>query len=342
MFKRILVPLDGGTLAERALPVAARIARASGGSIILLRVVSLPVEYGYWNYSLPTGTMNLGGLADVDIANATDYLKGIASSSDLAGVNTSIEVHSGPAAMVIFNATQSQHIDLIVMSSHGDTGLKRWVLGSVSQKVARHSSVPVLVLRRSQETPTKEAQPRPYTERPMRILVPLDGSVLAREALIPAAQFIAALAAPGQGAIHLVRVIKPLPLHSGQELDPTTKEHMLQRAKKYLGSITERLKGGIAAQLKLTVTWSVAIDTDAASAIIRVAENGEDAEGSGAFGGCDVIAMATHGRGGLQRWAMGSVTERVLQGTKLPLLIVRAQNKTSESVVNEEEAMIIV
>ncbi len=73
-----------------------------------------------------------------------------------------------------------------------------------------------------------------------------------------------------------------------------------------------------------------------------MAENGEDAEGSGAFGGCDVFTMATHGRGGLQRWAMGSVTERVLQGTKLPLLIVRAQNKTSESEVNEEEAMITV
>jgi nucleotide-binding universal stress UspA family protein len=142
--------------------------------------------------------------------------------------------------------------------------------------------------------------------------------------------------------MHLVWVIKPQPLHGGQELDPTTKEHMLQRAKKYLDSITEYLRGSIAAQLKLTVTWSVAIDTDAASAIIRVAENGEDAEGSGVFGGCDIIAMATHGRGGLQRWAMGSVTERVLQGTKLPLLIVRAQNKTSESEVNEEEAMIIV
>ena len=342
MFKRILVPLDGGTLAERALPVAARIARASGGSIILLRVVSPLVEYGYWNYSMPTATTNLGGLADVDIANATDYLKAIASSSDLAGVNTSIEVHSGPAAMVIFNVTQSQHIDLIVMSSHGDTGLKRWILGSVAQKVARHSTIPVLVLRRGQETLTKEAHPLPYTERPFRILVPLDGSVLAKEALLPAAQLIAALAAPGLGAMHLVWVIKPQPLHGGQELDPTTKEHMLQRAKKYLDSITEYLRGSIAAQLKLTVTWSVAIDTDAASAIIRVAENGEDAEGSGVFGGCDIIAMATHGRGGLQRWAMGSVTERVLQGTKLPLLIVRAQNKTSESEVNEEEAKIIV
>lgn len=339
MFKQILVPLDGGTLAERALPVAARIARASGGSIILLRVVSPPVEYGYWNYSMPTATMSLGGLADADIDNATDYLKGLAGSSDLAGVHTSIEVHSGPAAMVIFNVTQSQHVDLIVMSSHGDAGFKRWVLGSVSQKVARHSPVPVLVLRRGQETLSKVTHPLPYIERPMRILVPLDGSALAKEALIPAAQLIAAIAAPGQAAMHLVRVIKPQPLHGGQELDPTTKEHMLQRSKKYLGSITEHLKGGIAAQLKLTVTWSVAIDADAASAIIRVAENGEDAEGSGIFGGCDVIAMATHGRGGMQRWAMGSITERVLQGTKLPLLIVRAQNKTGEIEVNEEEAM---
>lgn len=342
MFKQILVPLDGGTLAERALPVAARIARASGGSIILLRVVSPPVEYGYWNYSMPTATMTLGGLADADIDNATNYLKGLAESSDLAGVHTSIEVHSGPAAMVIFNVTQSLHVDLIVMSSHGDTGLKRWVLGSVSQKVARHSPVPVLVLRRGQETLSKETHPLPYIERPMRILVPLDGSALAKEALIPAAQLIAAIAAPGQAAMHLVRVIKLQPLHGGQELDPTTKEHMLQRSKKYLGSITEHLKGGIAAQLKLMVTWSVAIDADAASAIIRVAENGEDAEGSGVFGGCDVIAMATHGRGGMQRWAMGSITERVLQGTKLPLLIVRAQNKTGEIEVNEEEAITLV
>ena len=100
--------------------------------------------------------MNLGGFADTHIANATDYSKGIALSSDLAGVNTTIE-DSGPAAIVIFNATQSQHIDLIVMSSHGDTGLKRWVLGSVSQKVARHSSVPVLVLRRSQNAHERSA-----------------------------------------------------------------------------------------------------------------------------------------------------------------------------------------
>jgi nucleotide-binding universal stress UspA family protein len=54
-----------------------------------------------------------------------------------------------------------------------------------------------------------------------------------------------------------------------------------------------------------------------------VAENGEDAEGAGVFGGCDLIAMATHGREGLQRWAMGSVTERVLHATKYPVLIVR-------------------
>src|SRR5438876_9607642 len=107
MFKRILVPLDGGTLAERVLPVAARIARASVGSIILLRVVRHPFEYGYGTYSLPMATMTLGGLADADIANATHYLKGIASSSYLAGVTASIDALSGHAAIVMFNAARS-------------------------------------------------------------------------------------------------------------------------------------------------------------------------------------------------------------------------------------------
>src|SRR6266516_1587937 len=111
MFQRILVPLDGGTLAECVLPVVVRIVRDSGSSIILLRVVRQPFEFGYGNNSMPMAAMTLGGLADAVIANATNYLKGIASSSYLARVNTSIEVHSGPAAIVIFNATQSQHID---------------------------------------------------------------------------------------------------------------------------------------------------------------------------------------------------------------------------------------
>lgn len=119
---------------------------------------------------------------------------------------------------------------------------------------------------------------------------------------------------------------------------------MLHKAKTYLRSITEHLREGIASKLKLAVSWSVALDTNIAHTIIRVAENGEDAEGAGVFGGCDLIAMSTHGRGGLQRWAMGSVTERILQGTRLPLLIVRPQKVESKNgvVEGEEESITAV
>jgi len=161
------------------------------------------------------------------------------------------------------------------------------------------------------------------------VLVPLDGSVLAKAALKPAAQLAAALAAPAQGAIHLVRVVKRDTL-PGEVLDPVTKEHLLHKAKTYLAAVSGHVREGIAAELKLAVTWSIALDTDAADAIIRVAEIGEDPEGSGVFGGCDLIALATHGRGGLQRWAMGSVAERVLAGTTLPVLIVRPQPTATE------------
>jgi nucleotide-binding universal stress UspA family protein len=161
----------------------------------------------------------------------------------------------------------------------------------------------------------------------------LDGSLRAKAALTPAAYLATALAGSTQGTLHLVRVVNPAP--EVGEVECEEREHILHKAKRYLGSTTQHLREGlvapaIAAQ-KLTITWSVVVDTDPAEAIVRVAENGEDAEGAGIFGGCDVIAMATHGRTGLQRWAMGSVTERVLNATKLPLLIVRPPDMMEQS-----------
>jgi nucleotide-binding universal stress UspA family protein len=112
---------------------------------------------------------------------------------------------------------------------------------------------------------------------------------------------------------------------------------LLDKAKSYLSSTLDHLREGLVApavaDLKLTLTWSVAVESDVASALIRLAENGEDAEGSGVFGGCDLIVMATHGSGGFQRWAMGSITERVLHATRLPLLIIRPQDLMEKSNV---------
>jgi nucleotide-binding universal stress UspA family protein len=118
------------------------------------------------------------------------------------------------------------------------------------------------------------------------------------------------------------------------------------KAKKYLISTAEDIREGRVARaianLRLPVTWSVAVNKDVAEALIRVAENGEDADGAGVFGGCDVIAIATHGYSGLQRWATGSIKERILHATKLPLLIVRPPDVTDKSHVAWGETAVAV
>jgi nucleotide-binding universal stress UspA family protein len=161
------------------------------------------------------------------------------------------------------------------------------------------------------------------------MLVPLDGSTRAKAAIAPAAKLISGLSAPSQGVLHLLRVAKPV--HANGESSHTEDvEHTVEKASKYLSTTIEHIREGLVAtptgDLNLAVNYSVVVDTDPAATIIKVAENGESAEGTGPFGRCDVIAMATHGRSGLQRWAMGIVTERVLNATRLPILIIRPED----------------
>ena len=175
----------------------------------------------------------------------------------------------------------------------------------------------------------------------MRALVPLDGSTLARTVIEPAAQLVAALASPGEGSLHLVRVVKPptsqeLRLASEHGTAESLEENKLHRAKIYLNTITDQLRTGPLALLNLSITWSVTIAQDVAHAIIQMAENGEDAEGAGAFGRCDLIAIATHGRGGLQHWVLGSIAERVLGATELPILIVRPKSAELKHTLSSE------
>jgi nucleotide-binding universal stress UspA family protein len=326
MFKQILVPLDGSKRAERALPVAARIVRATGGSLVLLRVVSPGIEYG-GNLTQPVILSTPDGVETGEI-EATQYLAEIARSDVLAGIETKREVFYGASVAIILAVAAEHGIDAIVMGSHGDTSFKRWMFGSVAQKVACQSPVPVLVLH---EGGTAPIGPHPDAEQPLRILVPLDGSPMSEAVLEPAAHLIAALAGPERGALHLLRVID-LPstgghLKSQAHIRAGMLEEVKRDAQTYLSALVARLREGPLANLKLLITCSVALDVDVAHAISRVAENGEDAEGAGIFGGCDLIAMATHGSGGLQRWAMGSVTERVLGATQLPLLVIRSQEQ---------------
>ena len=308
MFKRILVPLDGSQRAERALPVAARVARASQGTVVLIQVVSIPIEYGP---PLAPATYTPAMLEAAE-AGAKSYLDSVVQSSVLAGIPTETHVPTGTPALTILQSIATRNTDMVVMSSHGRTGIARWMLGSVAQHVARHSPVPVFVLREHGPSPV---EPHPDVEHLFRMLVPLDGSTVAEAALEPAVALATALTAPGQRGLHLVLVL--LPYEADQEYMP---EALAMRgAKSYLTAVAERLQSEHAG---LRVTWTVAAQLDVASAILRIAESGDDTEGAGVFGGCDVIAIATHGRSGLSRLMIGSIAERILQAAKLPLLIV--------------------
>ena len=316
MFKRILVPLDESTRAQQAIPIAARIARATGGAIVLLRVVTSSIDLAWYSMESP---VMLEQAIDDDLARAKKYVTTVAASSELAGIKTITEVLPGEPATTIFAAARAHSADLIVMCSHGNTGVKRWILGSVSQKVARHSPIPVLILREGTGMPVQKAHP-------VRIMVTLDGSSLAEAALTPAAYLCSALSAPAQGMLHLALVLRRTEAQSSDQGDKAMKN-----AQAYLLLIEQRLSEGDMAALNLQVTASAAIDEDVAESLIRVAETGEGMGEVEGFEGCSGIAMATHGRGGPQRWMMGSITERVLETTKLPLLIVRPQRVEAKS-----------
>lgn len=320
MFKQILVPLDGSGRAERALPIAARLARASGGSIILVRVVSTAPA------SLPSASAKpilVQTVGETDRNLAESYLRGVAESDLLASISVQIQVPVGLVAPSILSVAADKHVDIIVICSHGYTGVRRWwMVGSVAGKVTRFAEVPVLVLREGGPVP----ESRHPGEPPVRILVPLDGSDEAKAALVPAAYLAATLAAPGQGALHLLHVVQPA--HDAKVTTKTARTAQnaqadLNMAREYLDATIRHIRENPAiANLNLVLTSSVTIDDDVAQGIVRVAENGVDDEGDELFGGCDAIALTTHGYGGRQQW-VGSVTERVLETSRLPLLTVR-------------------
>ena len=320
MFQRILVPLDGSPRAEQALPVAARIARTTGGSVLLVQVVSPLIDYGGGLAQAPLLTEQV---IETELAVASGYLDRVAKARELAGIATTTDGMFGLPAQAILAEAESQAVDLIVMCSHGRSGFTRWALGSVTQKVARHGPVPVLVLRAGEPLPPVS---RVETPRPTSALVALDGSPLAETALAPAANLVAALAAPAQGALHLMQVVKVFPTSAEEGFVSQLNKDSLKRAEAYLAAVKEQAQETFQ-DLKLSITWSVALDSDVADAIIGTAEHGEQVEEAEGLGGSDLIAMSTHGRGGLERWVMGSITERVLGATRLPMLIVQPQKQ---------------
>ena len=262
------------------------------------------------------------------------YLDDIARSPMLKDITVQKESTPGEVAQCILDFAQNNAADLIVMCSHGRSGFKRWALGSIAQKVARYSTKPVLIVNSSHSTLPATAM---ASTHPISVLVGLDGSPLAETVLLPAAQLSAALNASGKGTLHLLRVVEIIQAMRDEATATINEmnEQTVATARAYLHKVEERIRGGDLAMFHLNVTSSIATSYDTADILVREAEQGECCDDSTQHEGCDIIALATHGRGGLQRWVMGSVTERVLSSTKLPMLIVRSTE--IEAVIQQQE-----
>lgn len=302
MTTRILVPLDGSRLAEQVLPCARMLGQGLPAELVLFRVVSMPLEV---QDVLEKDILKAGVLISLLEAKANDYLNGIADALRKIGLNASHAVETGPAAEAIVDYANRKAIQLIVMATHGYTGIKRWTHGSVAERVLQSASVPVLMgcgLRGGLST----GQDARLCQQ---ILVPLDGSATAEQVLPPAASIARALEA--EMILFRVSIVHVVGSIVGEWIQPL--EGDLRTADQLAQNYLDRLAGRLAEQ-GIEVSTTVQMGAVAES-IVEYAQTRK----------IDMVAMCTHGRTGLKRWAMGSVADRVLRAGGVPILLVRAR-----------------
>ena len=318
VFRRIIVPLDGSKKAERAIPVAAQLARASGGTIVFVRVVLPPMEYG--KFSAPRLNAEEKQLYERSRSQATSYLAAMLLNHayELVGIETEIGVATGLVAPTIFSVARRERADLIVLCGQEAVGVKRLMFGSVADEAILHSPVPVLALHDNGRAPFL-----PGAAHPLHVVVALDGSAQSASVVEAAVQLLAALAGSGQAILHLLRAID-LP-----------REEALQEAETYLKNIVDRLHANNELSEKITITTTLIAEEDVAKAIALVGQDIERTEGPDAN---VVVVMAEEEHGKLWRLLMGSVTAWALHSTHFPLLVVHP-HAVNNDVAGQEKTL---
>jgi nucleotide-binding universal stress UspA family protein len=145
VYKRIVVPLDGSELSERALPDATSQAKAFALPIHLIRVVDTHVLEQVGGSAAAFNYTMLGEMFEQETRDAEAYLAEMTRRLENDGFTVTSDVRVGPVARSILDAIQEG--DMIVLASHGRSGIKRWVLGSVAEELLRHADVPVLMVK---------------------------------------------------------------------------------------------------------------------------------------------------------------------------------------------------
>jgi nucleotide-binding universal stress UspA family protein len=294
MFSHIVVPLDGSPEANVAVAHAMLLARLCDARVTLLRVVS----------------------NGQDVPEAQALLEGIARESATPNVTMDVAVREGDAAIGILDEVQQGGADLVVMRTHGRSGLSRMVLGSVAETIVKHSPTPVLLL-----------APHGDSDRPVSIasiLVALDGSPGSTLALGAARE----LARRSGARLHLLQVVKPLPAYQSSALlmngpmyvDSSWDQDAEAGARAYVEALASRLTAqGLVAQGEALYANSVP------EAVIANAREH----------GCDLIVMSSHAHTGAARAFLGSVTDAVVRSAARPVLVIRREAEAEPDAAEE-------
>ncbi|HEX7365423.1 MAG TPA: universal stress protein [Dehalococcoidia bacterium] len=283
---QILVPLDGSREAEGVLPFVRALAPKFSSRVFILGV------------GVGQRSRRVNRLLD-------EYINRIANELHSHGVKAEPVILYGNAADKILDFTAEKEADLVIMATHGRSGITRWWMGSVAEKVISEATAPVLLVRSKRSKTAQTSDKRAVIHK---ILAPLDGSDIGEVAL----PYAEAIAAKSTAAVNLLQVISPpgtveANLLGGPDWSKFVKA-MHDAGENYLKSVSERLNCREA-----KVTYEV-LTGDPADKIVEYA----------AANGVSLIAMSTHGRTGIARWVLGSVADKVLHGARIPILLVRS------------------
>jgi nucleotide-binding universal stress UspA family protein len=292
---RILVPLDGSMQASRALEISREL---KPGHLILLRV--LTDEF----LGIP-GTMP--GVEDEELTRVREEFENLAAPIRAAGTDVQVQLVFGDAAEEIIAAGQS--CDLIVMTTRGQGAAARALFGSVADRVSRHSTTPTMLIRSMAGTTVTPRQ---------RIVVPLDGSPPAEDALPMATRLASILMTP----LHIVRVVDLDDVRAtiraarhaeadAPEIGDTFEDARMfteEQALNYLETIASPLR-----EQGLEVNTEVLRGTPSFVLLWSIKA-------------ADLVVMTSHGRGGFRRWMLGSVAEKLVREGEAPLVLVPTRN----------------
>lgn len=307
VYTKLLVPLDGSSYSERALPVALALARRSVAEIDLVHVHDLPMVPG----PAPRYDTRFDAeLREAMRAELEAVVERLRQETDVPLRTTFLD---GPVAPTLAAYAANHLPALIVMTTHGRGGLSRLWLGSVADALVRNAGVPVLLVRGEGEPPTDVAAP---VFR--HVLVPLDGSERAEAVLEHAVRLGTSRAA----TYTLLTVVAPRLMfarsYPGMRTPPVDQDDLeprLAEAQAYLDHVAGELRRSGA-----TVATRVVVNLQTAQGILEAA----------ATEGADLIALATRGRGAVPRLVLGSVADKVVRGAETPVLVIRPMDLEPE------------